>query len=383
MPSVKPFSGYVFAGAVLAVSAVSNGHAAPHLVINNASVAVQTPSTAASGIVYRTNGGSAFLTVYGEGFAYCANVGAPATSAVTLTLRHEEASPNGPHAWTFPTVTDAQAVGYRNGVLTINRDAGGPHLSTLTCQMAGADGVIAHGLSEGVFENGFGSRTSANFERMVNWLPPAAFDWTVPADWSLVPADPCSHQGFNPRVRMVEDVACVAATGVRPNGQAGAVRAPTMWTAVTKGTQFTYVFRIDGAQVNPAAGPAKVAVRDAFDSTYLSATGSRYCLLQELPATLDSSVCGTRAASRELLDIDVPLGNVDGNGHAFAYVAVTRAIIGAPQSGDRPVVGAAVLLDPAVADAEVGGDKFSGDNVVFGFMPGSTGFPWMSASSNR
>lgn len=395
MPSVKPFSGYVFAGAALCVSAASIGHAAPHLVINNASVGVQTPS-AAPGISYKATGANAAsLTVYSEGFPICANVGEvpPATSIVTLVPRHEEPSPAGPHAWTFPTAIDTHPVGYRNGVLSINRDGGSLRLSTLACLAVGADGAIGSGLAEGIFDSDFGSPTSAHFEHMVNWVPPTpplggeAFDWTKPADWSLVPADPCSQQGLNPRPRVAEDVACVAATGVRSSGQkGGAVRAPTMWTAVTKGTQFTYVFRVDATLIDTGAGSAKVAVRDAFDGTYLGATGGNYCFLQDLPATLGSSVCGASAkpldGQKQVLNVDVPLGNVDGSGHAFAYLAVTRPIVGGPQVSSRPVVGAAVFLDPAAAGADVGGDKFIGDNVVFGFMPGSTGFPWMSASNN-
>jgi hypothetical protein len=55
---------------------------------------------------------------------------------------------------------------------------------------------------------------------------------------------------------------------------------------------------------------------------------------------------------------------------------VNRLVQGSHSTVLTPVVTGTVLIEPAVAIE--GGDKFSGDNVVFGFMPNSTGFPWMT-----
>jgi hypothetical protein len=56
-------------------------------------------------------------------------------------------------------------------------------------------------------------------------------------------------------------------------------------------------------------------------------------------------------------------------------MAFVRPIIGAPPSINEPAVEVSILIDPTVGG--VGGDRFKGDDVAFGFIPSSQGFPWM------
>jgi hypothetical protein len=110
---------------------------------------------------------------------------------------------------------------------------------------------------------------------------------------------------------------------------------------------------------------------------YLAKTG-QYCLLTELPTVLNSSVCANAPTHDSLpLPASFTLGQppiYPGVNQAF-YVVVTRPIKGTHGNTQTPVVGVAALLEPAVASE--GGDKFVGDDIVFGFMPTSAGFPWM------
>ncbi len=196
---------------------------------------------------------------------------------------------------------------------------------------------------------------------------------------------------------MVEDVACAAVTGVRPTAD-GARRAGTVWTA-TDGTNFTYVVRFDarfGAQepngavqmqipdggdsIN-AGTDASITIRDAFDGTYLDSTGGgQYCLLTELPTTLNSAVCAgasPTALNGKPLDKSYSVGLPPGGTPVRSfYVAVTRPIVGGHASATTPVVAFATLVEGAVVHE--GGDKFSGDNIAFGFQPSAgAGFSWM------
>ncbi len=182
-----------------------------------------------------------------------------------------------------------------------------------------------------------------------------------------------------------------------------------MWTS-TDGINFTYLFRVDtrfGAQIpngqpvtqaparsdgnSPMGGTTmNLLLQDAFEGGdashvgYLSRTGT-WCVLYQLPATLNSTTCAQAGP------IDLALGGAGGALHqnftvgnppfgtgadlAF-YVVVNRLVQGGHPSLLTPVVAASVLIESPVA--EEGGDRFSGDNAVFGFMPNSPGFPWMT-----
>ena len=132
-----------------------------------------------------------------------------------------------------------------------------------------------------------------------------------------------------------------------------------------------------------ADGNVTVTVVDAYDSSYLLGTGT-YCVLGQLPATLTSSVCTGNSPialngplSRRFSVSPPPMTN----GIASFYIAVVRNIGGAHTNTTTPVVGASILVDSATLTLPPStGDKFVGDDVVFGFMTsqtGASGFPWM------
>ena len=63
------------------------------------------------------------------------------------------------------------------------------------------------------------------------------------------------------------------------------------------------------------------------------------------------------------------------NPRASFYIAFIRPIVGAPPTLAEAAVGASILIEPSVT--AIGGDAFKGDDVLFGFLPSSQGFPWM------
>jgi hypothetical protein len=389
MSSLKQLAACVLAGTVASV-AVAQTSPAPSLIVNNESQDVQTPMAPASGISYVQTGGSAStLKVYTDGFLFCANGPGSITREATFQPAHEDQTFSPAHPWTFPSVVDVLGVGYTGGSLSVNQNP----QTTLTCHGTGPNGEVGSGLSDGIFDNGVDSKTEINYNHLINWIPTSGFSWAAP-DWSIVPTDPCSTA--NAPAKVVEDVACAAVTGVR-NGAQAPVRAATMWTS-TDGVSFTYLFRVDGRFGPEVAGAPhqmqlpssqdaatvnalSVDVRDAFDSTYFGVgnTGGQYCLLTQLPSTLNSSVC----AGASIFQLNgQPLSarfyaNPAPQPSSFSYyIAVTRPQFGGHSNVATPVVGVTIIADPATV-AE-GGDEFSGDDVLFGFMPTSTGFPWMS-----
>lgn len=395
MSSVKMWVVGVAAGVAACGSVGAIAQDAPTFVVSRQSQTVQTPGTAGqSGISYvQTGGATSALKVYTDGFLFCGNPGNSVTSAATLVIAHEDQTLSPPHPWTFPTATDAPVVEYTDGTLSIN--ARFP--TSLTCLGTTDSGAVASGLTEGVFDNGYDSATETNYNHLVNWIPPRAFDWSNP-DWTQVPVAACESTENQP-AKIIEDVACSAVTGVRADTGGGAVRASSMWTS-TDGVSFTYLFRVD-ARLGPQApngqtlfqipaldspdgeNVASIVIQDAYEGGdaghvgYLSNIG-QYCTLTELPSVLNSSVCGESTTLTGPLKISVPVGappSGSGVNQAF-YVAVTRSVQGGHPSLTTPVVAASVLMERSVTTE--GGDKFSGDDVIFGFMPTSTGFPWMS-----
>lgn len=398
MSSAKHFAILVlastFSSAALAQSSV-------RLVLGDEQQAVQTPAQSASGgILYAQTGAStSTLTVYTQGFLFCANVSADNTSAspVTFALAHEDQSFTPAHPWTFTygsdVLTDVLSFAYANTGLRINTAAD----TTLFCRGTDELGQMDTSLSEGVFDDSFDSITERNYNHLVNWIPTRGFSWEAP-DWSAVPQDGCdtlsgAHVG--------EDVACAAVTGVSASPT---LRAATMLTQ-TDGVNFTYVFRLDG-RAGPqipnrsplfelpqvvdglaAVDPTHPIIRivDAFEGGdsgrvgYLDA-GYNYCFLTALPATLTSTVCNGHSpvSGTGRLNVPITMGAppVGAGVTQSYYVAVTRPVVSGHPNSSTPVVGAAVILDPAVVG--VGGDRFRGDDIVFGFLPSSSGFPWMS-----
>ncbi len=395
MTSVKNWMVGLAAGAA-AMGSVSAVADSPKLSIDKQSQTVQTPTSAASGMTYQATGAqTSTLTVYTEGYLLCGNIGSDQTP-VKLELAHEDQSSQQARRWALPSAL-ARSFSYASGGLVINP---GDSLSSLVCHSLGVDGSVASGLREGIFDNGYDSATVSNYKSLVNWIPSAGFDWNSP-DWAEVPQDPCGWSTYD-EARAKEDVACAAVTGI----SAASVRAPTMLTGVTHGVVFTYVFRVDArfgappagqngvlrtpllnALADPDATPTsmQVLVQDAYDSTYLSASGS-YCTFATLPGTIDNNICnaaGVTAAplpASGLLNIPFAVGQqLPSPVSQSFYVAVNRTIAGAPQlNGGTPIVVASILVDPVVS-AE-GADDFRGDNAVFGFMPSSSGFPWMGGN---
>lgn len=366
--------------------------------VNRESQTVQTPATSGeSGISYVQSGsGASTLKVYTDGFLFCANPGDGFSSPATLAIAHEDKSFSPAHPWLFLTATDVDTASYSAGSLGINTASA----TSLTCLGTADDGAVATDARSGIFDNGYDRVTEVNYNHIVNWLPPQGFDWTDP-DWAQVPADPCTVDGNHP-ARLIENVACVGVTGVRPAPAGGnAVRAGTIWTA-TDGFAFTYLLRFD-ARLGPqqvggspemqlpppkaveqgdGAAGAQIVITDAFDSTFLGTSpgDGQYCFLTEFPQVLNSSVCSgqqTYPLDGKPMNQTVALGfpPVGIDTYSF-YVAVSRPVVGGHPSLTTPVVAAAALMEYSAV--EEGGDEFRGDDVVFGFMPTSNGFPWMS-----
>jgi hypothetical protein len=404
MSSVKLFTGSVLAGALASVLAIPTAAAQTAGLVSvmvNDEAPLTVPSSPAPGFSYVAGATTNTLSVYTDGFLFCTNLalGGSWNTEVTLAPLHLDQSFSPAHPWTLPTASDIQNIVYTGSELNINRDAHGAMASSLVCHSVGAKGEVAKWLADGIFDSGDDMAWEENYHHLINWIPQSpGFSWRAP-DWTQVPTNPCFSSGGQP-ARVVETVACAAATGVGPGTSAASVRAGTMWTW-TDGINFTYLFRVDvrfGAQlpgipptqfeaptrvsstdvVDATTSGAYVSLRDGYDADYLGAAGS-YCYFlttQNLPTVLNSSTCA---------DAHLPISNVSASGtldYSFSqsltsfYVVVTRPVIGAHSSTDTPVVGASILVDPALL-AEAG-DEFIGDDVIFGFIPSSTGFPWMT-----
>lgn len=393
MSSVKIWMVSAAAGAAVCGSFGAFAQQAPTLVIGKHSQVVQTPTTVPSGAVYQATGAqTAALTAYTEGFLFCSNFASGATNPlpVKLDLHHEDQRPSPAHRWSVPSAL-AEGLAYNGGRFVVNP---GLSISNLTCHSFGVEGELVSGLNDGVFDNGYDSATETNYKHLVNWVPSTGFDWNAP-DWSQIPAGACDSEAYQ-QAKAPENVGCAALTGIR----GGTVRAPTMWTA-TNGVTFTYLFRVDTRFGAPAPGaqaklevpqlsveevqgtPAsmQMQIRDAYDVDSLSDTGT-YCSFIELPTTLDTNVCATAGVAATPLPGDGFLNMQFAVGSQLPapvsqsfYVAVNRQFKG-HLSVNTPIASASIFVDPAIVPE--GADKFSGDNVVFGFMPTSTGFPWMS-----
>lgn len=395
--SVLKFTGSVFAAAVLAASFSSNASAtsATLVVSNGAPVSI----VSASGFSYAAipGGGASTLNVNTEGFLFCANVYSDAPPVATITFAP------GHTRWTLPSVIDVRNVGYSGGVLNVNQN--GPE-SSLACQVRGPDGKVSSafsGYGNFTFRDSFESDTVAQFENQVNWVPVPGFNWLAP-DWKVVPNDACTWDMTTNLPQVTEDTVCAASAGVRPpavgsqNDARYGDRSPTMWTKTTV-NKFVYLARIDArfglmqgapnASFSPTTPPqhatssssVDIAVRDGFDSNYLSATGT-YCLLRALPTVLDENVCSDSAVysshsfSGNLLERVTLSDGWEKSKSMFVAVVRSRVSI---FNGGAPIAAIATITDPGVSLHEAG-DEFIGDNVVFGFVEGEH-FPWMPAGT--
>jgi len=347
------------------------------------------------GFTYLVNGDSGSLNVATEGFLFCTNIvtpGTPIDTPVTVIPQHG--------SWRLPIALDVHGVGYNAGELRVNHS----QPSTLVCHTAGPEGQTASALTDGIFRNTYESIANEQFPNLINWTPPVGFNWTNPT-WAAVPVDPCTPTVDQPAA-VDENVTCAAVSGQRAAGASATMRAPTLWTG-SDGANFFYVARVD-ARYGPATGnqatasmpvlggaspdgtsSVQMTIVDAYDSGvvgvgggYLGDTGT-WCILDHFPTTLSSALCNGAPASGPL---NGPLGS---NFAGFAvgvppfgaesvsfYIGFMRPIIGTAPAVNEPAVAVSIMVEPsAVAE---GGDAFKGDDVVFGFLPASTGFPWMT-----
>jgi hypothetical protein len=355
------------------------------------------------GFTYTNGGTSATLSVATAGYLACANIadGGSMITNINMVPQHGQ--------WRFPAAVDVRSVGYGGGTLAIGRSPQGTIGSALTCHASGAQGEILEPLSDGLLSSGFDSKMVEQFANLVNWVPGQGFSWSNP-DWTAVPTDPCSPTLDQP-ARAAEDVSCGAVSGAKPGAASGTVRSPTLWTESDL-VNFYYVVRIDARWGAPAGGnqdagavlPPTHEPQTTYSTVYkiveaysrgvtgvgggfLGDTG-QWCLLEALPAALDSGVCNGAPVSGTLngpfVSADSPADNnfeisvgaaPFGTPRVSFYMAFIRPVVGAPPSINEPAVEVSILIDPAVGSA--GGDRFKGDDVAFGFLPSSQGFPWM------
>ena len=392
MPAFKMSAARIFAG--LAASAFFTPAFAATFVVNS-----ETPLDIATppGFTYTVAGADGSLAVSTEGFLFCANLSPdenpPPQSPVTVMPQHGD--------WRLPVAQDVHTVAYNNGVLGVNHSLD----SSLICHSVGAQGENQTPLTDGVFRNGYDSKTVEQYSNLINWIAPAGFDWNNP-DWSQVPTDPCTPT-LDQLAQVYEDVTCAGVSGARPGTAGATTRAGTLWTA-TDGVSFYYVARIDARygpqsdadgsdmQIPPnfhgdqpeGSVNAKLTLVDAYDRGVVGVGGGylgdlgQYCVITQLPSVLDGNVCVGAPVIGVLSGplIDFPTINLSvpplGNPSVSYYVAFIRPIVGPPPAINEPAVAVSILLESSVVLE--GGDKFKGDDVAFGFLPTSPGFPWMS-----
>ena len=387
MTSVTKVAGLMFAGAAVSLAMVSLTQAATVAVNDETPLTIQ-----AQALSYAAGGQTGALKVTTDGYLFCANVVLENQDAAVISFLPSHSR------WTLPWAY-VLGFGYTDGVLNVSRPATGPAMeSTLSCIARGAQGEVRKPFSsygDGAFRDGYEALEATQYMNMVNWKPVDGFDWGQP-DWSEVPTDSCSFAMTPENSPAVEETAlCAAATGIEADGTEFGVRSRKMWTK-TVGTSFIYLARIDGrlgAQPLSLANEAfntplndveslpdsvNLAIRDGYDSQYLSNTGT-YCFLTELPATLTTSVCSGAAVIGSLdglLERPFPLSFLSSPALS-RYVVVIRSTTSDYPTMHSPVAAIAVLPEPSTVREE-SGDGFAGDNVIFGFAGSNDTFPWMT-----
>jgi hypothetical protein len=399
MPALKKSAVRYLAGfAASAFLAPAICAAAQVKVNDEAPLDLQSPP----GFTYVNQGSVATLSIATDGFMMCANIipsNGQALTNIGMAPQHGQ--------WRFPTAVDLRSVGYGNGTLAIGRSATGMIDSYLVCHTAGPEGEILTPLADGVMRSGFDSKMVEQFTSLVNWIPGQGFSWSSP-DWTQVPTDPCSPSADQP-ARVTEDIACMSVSGSKPAGVGSTERSPTIWTA-TDNVNFYYVVRVDarwgaqnlidgtgsalptgGGDRAPDGTSAEIKIAEAYNrgvvgvgGGYLGDTG-QWCVLEDLPTALNGNMCSGAANSGVLNgpfvnsyadNFQFVVGLPPSAPRASFYMGFIRPIVSAQLPPiDEPVVAVSVLLDPTVSGE--GGDHFRGDDVAFGFLPTSQGFPWM------
>jgi hypothetical protein len=387
MPAIKTFAARITASLAASAFITPICLAATVVVNGEQPLDIQTPP----GFSYVTQGTTGQLAVSTSGYMLCANVYQgtyPGVTEVNFIPHHE--------AWTFPVVKDLRSVVYGRSVLDVNRGSSGTESSTLVCHGLGSQGDIGTSLNGELLRSGFETMTQEQYTNLINWIPPQGFSWTQP-DWTVVPTDPCNPTVQQP-AQVDENVSCAAATGARP-GISGTQRSPILWTS-TDGTSFYYLARVD-ARFGPPSGidspqlptlsdaaptgstGATLKLIDAYDGGsagggggYLGDVG-HWCIRADLPSALDSSAC----SGVIVYDLAGPLDTAISlqpttTLYTSFYAVFIRPVLGAPPSVNDPAVAVSILLEQPVTDE--GGDRFKGDDVAFGFVPASGGFPWMT-----
>ena len=396
MLSIKKSAVHAIAGLTVSALFASAPCAAVTVIVNDeAPLNVQSPE----GFSYLLSDGAGSLNVNTDGFLFCANVYPdvpPDLNQVVLVPQHGD--------WALPTAIDVPAINYTGSKLQINRGATGPLDTSLVCHAVGPQGETTTALSDGVFTNSLETKTFQQYTNLINWIAPQGWNWNAP-NWPAVPTDPCTPTQVQP-AQVDENVTCAAVSGARPAAAGGTTRAATMWTG-TDGSNFFYVMRVDARfgpltdvddtgprapqQADPSnpdgsGGSVTVKVSDGYDRGaigqggpgYLGDIGT-YCILTDLPTALDGNVCVNALFTDSLngpLSYKFVLSIVPpSNPRASFYIAFIRPIVGAPPTLAEAAVGASILIEPSVT--AIGGDAFKGDDVLFGFLPSSQGFPWM------
>ena len=382
MPAFKTSAAPILASLAASVFLTPVICAAATLIVNDEQgLSITTPP----GFTYVTSGGSGSLTVATDGFLFCANVypdNPPPPTPVTVIPQHG--------SWMLPVALDVSSVEYNASMLGVNRF----NETSLVCHAIGAQGETQSPLSGGLLRNSYETKRVEQFSNLVNWIPTPGFSWNAP-NWSLVPTNPCDTTP----AEINETVACAGVSGVSQG--AAVLRAPIMWSG-TDGSNFFYVVRVDARYgsgnliesgmhlpssfTSAPAGSATAVLKliEAYDrgsggaGGYLGDNG-QWCALTVLPATLNANVCAGAPYSQSLSSAlnqfiylqSAPLGTPV----VSFYAAFVRPIVGPPPSLNEPAVALTALFEPSIT--AVGGDAFTGDDVAFGFLPSSTGFPWM------
>ncbi len=340
---------------------------------------VQTPQTAGAAGVSFAVGSPGNVSVYTNGFLLCTNVGTPSSSSFILRSQHEDQSTSGSlNRWTFATATDLGPISYTGTALTFN--TGAISSPTLVCDARGGNGEMAQSrYIDDIYHDSFDdlfSLSNQQMPRLVNWAPPAAatpFDWAS-LDWTQVPFDGCDMS--SPQVN--EDVGCAALVGV--DSSTTTKRSAIMDTGFDP--SFTYFYYALHYSVSNQTGTdIPFVITDAYDSTFLWGTGASYCLTSTAPLSgnLSGSPCTWQTISSTTgtlrFESSALANSTSTSPSNTNYIIIKRKILGAHPNPGTPVVAVAIGIDPAVSS--VGGNKFSGDDVVFGFKPTSNGFSWL------